>query len=120
MMRPVRDPRPTDNTGPGGLSMNRLMRTGLAALLLLLSGCATNNAVKAPDANLGRLKSFYVVRLPADERGVEKLIAARLSAMGYQSSSGEAASPPAPVDALVTYQDRWMWDITMYMIKLDI
>jgi hypothetical protein len=24
------------------------------------------------------------------------------------------------VDAVVTYQDRWMWDITMYMIKLDI
>jgi len=101
--------------------MNRLMRIALAGLLLLLLGaCATNNAVKAPDANLGKLKTFYVVRLPADERGIEKLIAARLTAMGYQSTSGDAASPAAPVDALVTYQDRWMWDITMYMIKLDI
>ncbi|MGH8275633.1 MAG: hypothetical protein ACRETH_02950, partial [Steroidobacteraceae bacterium] len=34
--------------------------------------------------------------------------------------SGDAATPPTPVDAIVTYQDRWMWDITMYMLKLDV
>ena len=100
--------------------MNRVTRIGLALPILLLSACATNNAIKAPDANLSKLKTFYVVRLPQDERGIEKLIAARLAAMGYQSSSGDAPKPETPVDAIVTYQDRWMWDITMYMIKLDI
>ena len=25
---------------------------------------------------------------------------------------------PARVDALVTYADKWMWDITMYMLEL--
>jgi len=24
------------------------------------------------------------------------------------------------VDAIVTYVDRWMWDLTMYMIRLNI
>ena len=24
------------------------------------------------------------------------------------------------VDGVVTYQDRWMWDITMYMIRLNV
>jgi hypothetical protein len=24
------------------------------------------------------------------------------------------------VDALVTYKDKWMWDITMYMLELTI
>jgi len=100
--------------------MNRLLRLGIALATLMLSACATNNASRAPDANLTKLKTFYVVRVPADERGIEKLIAARLNSMGYQSTSGDAPTPAAPVDAVVTYQDRWMWDITMYMIKLDI
>ena len=25
-----------------------------------------------------------------------------------------------PVDVIVTYADRWMWDITMYMIEINI
>ena len=100
--------------------MTHMTRMGLALPILLLGACATNNATKAPDVNLNKLKSFYVVRLPADERGIEKLIAARLNAMGFQSTSGDPPKPEAPVDAIVTYQDRWMWDITMYMIKLDI
>ena len=100
--------------------MKRLMRIGLSLPILMLSACATNNATRAPDANLTKIKTFYVARLPADERGIEKLIAARLTKMGYQSSSGDAPKPAEPVDAIVTYQDRWMWDITMYMIKLDI
>jgi len=100
--------------------MKRVLRSGMLLPLLMLSACATNNATRAPDANLSKLKTFYVVRLPEDGRGIEKLIAARLTAMGYQSASGDATKPAAPVDGIVTYQDRWMWDITMYMIKLDI
>ena len=100
--------------------MNRLMRVGLLLPILMLSACATNNASRAPDANLTRLKTFYVVHVPEDERGIEKLIATRLNTMGYQCTSGDAQTPASAVDAVVTYQDRWMWDITMYMIKLDI
>jgi hypothetical protein len=100
--------------------VNRITAIGAGVLVLTLCACATVNSAKAPDADLNHLKTFYVARLPADERGVEKLISARLVAMGYQSSFGDAPVPPAPVDAVVTYQDRWMWDITMYMIKLDI
>jgi hypothetical protein len=87
---------------------------------MLLTACATMNSAHAPGADLTRLKTFYVVRMPDDERGIEKLIAARLEALGYKSTSGDAQTPPSPVDAVVTYNDRWMWDITMYMIRLDI
>ncbi len=75
---------------------------------------------KAPGTDLSMLKTFYVQRLPADTRGIEKLIAERLKMMGNTATSGDPAVPPSPVDAIVTYQDKWMWDITMYMIKLDI
>jgi hypothetical protein len=86
----------------------------------MLSACATLDSAKAPDANVKSLKSFYVTRVPEDERGIEKIIAARLSAMGYPATAGDAPQPRDRVDAVVTYQDRWMWDITMYMIKLDV
>jgi len=100
--------------------MKRLTHLAGLLLVLVLAGCATNKASHAPDADLHRLKTFYVAHLPADENGVEKLIAKRLGVLGYQCTSGDAQTPPSPVDAVVTYQDRWMWDITMYMIKLDI
>ena len=93
---------------------------GFALPILLLSACATNSATKAPETNLSKLKSFYVVREPQDDHGVELLIASRLNKMGYQSDSGEAPKPAAPVDAIVTYQDHWQWDMSMYMIKLEI
>ena len=100
--------------------MNRLVRIGALLPTLMLTACATTNSARAPDADLHVLKTFYVARLPADERGIEKLISNRLTVMGYQCTSGDAQTPVSPVDAIVTYQDRWMWDITMYMIKLDI
>ena len=87
---------------------------------LLVSGCATMQSSKAPGADLGALKTFYVQRLPPDTRGIEKLIAERLKMMGYYATTGDTAAPAEPVDAVVTYQDKWMWDLTMYMIKLDI
>ena len=100
--------------------MNRLVQIGTLLTTLVLTACATTNSAHAPDADLHKLKTFYVARLPADERGIEKLISNRLTVMGYQCTYGDAQTPASPVDAIVTYQDRWMWDITMYMIKLDI
>ena len=100
------------------------MRTPLlfigALLTAMLTGCASMQSSKAPGADLGHLKTFYVERLPADTRGIEKLIADRLVLMGYTATTGDAEKPASPVDALVTYQDHWMWDITMYMIKLEV
>jgi len=99
---------------------NYIRMASLAWAAILLGACASVESARAPDANVHKLKSFYVVRVPEDERGIEKLIAARLEKMGLAASSGDADRPAEPVDAIVTYQDRWMWDITMYMIKLSV
>ena len=98
----------------------------LASLLILgcaafLSGCVTQlNADVTPGTNLNAARKFYVVHLPQDERGIDGLIADRLNTMGKQATHGEKAKVPDDVDAVVTYQDKWMWDITMYMIELNI
>lgn len=98
--------------------MKLIKLTLLLCALVFLTGCANTDFSKAPGADLSRLQSFFVVKLPADERGIERLISDRLNLMGFSSSYGTSA--PEGVDAIVTYQDKWMWDITMYMIQLDI
>jgi hypothetical protein len=100
--------------------VKRLAHLAILLATALLAACATANFARAPDADLHKLKTFYVVRVPEDERGIEKLISKQLLTLGFQCTSGDAPTPASPVDAIVTYEDRWMWDITMYMIKLSI
>ena len=93
---------------------------GMLTAALLLGGCANMTSNVAPGADLSTIRKIYVARLAPDERGINRLIADRLSMMGYQAMTGEAKTAPAEVDAVVTYQDKWMWDITMYMIELNV
>lgn len=100
---------------------NLIKLAGVLALVVTLStGCAVNRASANVDksANLEGLKSMYVVKLPKDERGINVLIADKLRTRGYLVTTGNNA--PSGVDALVTYADKWMWDITMYMLELTI
>lgn len=90
--------------------------------LFFLAGCAINksDAYLFPGQDLAKLNTFYVVKFEADDRGVNELIMKKLVALGKQATTGEVADAPENVDAIVTYIDKWMWDITMYMIELTI
>jgi len=94
----------------------------VAAVAVFLSGCVVTQlkADVTPGTKLNDLKKLYVVKLPADQRGVDRMIADRLNAMGMKATSGEKSAMPDDVDAIVTYQDKWMWDITMYMLELNV
>ncbi len=100
---------------------HRLLLGAVLVASLCLGGCATSlTADKMPGVDLGGVKSLYVRKLPEDGRGIERLISDQLVAMGKSSTYGSDAQPPRSVDAIVTYQDRWYWDITMYMVSLAI
>lgn len=77
-------------------------------------------ATVSPGANLASIQKIHVVKLPADGRGIDQVIADQLNAMGYATSRGSESNAPAGTDALLTYQDKWMWDITMYMLELNV
>jgi hypothetical protein len=102
--------------------LKRLMKLlgALAVLASLTTGCAVNRATASvdPATQLDAIKSVHVARYEKDDRGVDKIIADKLRARGFQVSQG--AAPQGKVDALVTYVDRWMWDITMYMLELTV
>lgn len=102
--------------------MKRLMKMVGAMVLLasLTTGCAVNRATATvdPNARLDALKTLHVKPHDKDTRGVDKLIADRLRTSGYSVTVGP--QPTGKVDAFVTYVDKWMWDITMYMLELTI
>ncbi len=92
----------------------------LAWAVALTTGCAVNRATATvdPSVDLQALKTLYVVQEPQDERGVGKLIADKFRALGFDTHHGEKAA--GKVDAVVTYVDKWWWDITMYLLELTI
>lgn len=93
----------------------------LAALLLAVasSGCANRATAKVdPSANLSAIKTMHVVKIPEETAGIDALIADDLRRRGYTVTQG--VEKPSDVDATVTYIDRWMWDITMYLLELTV
>jgi hypothetical protein len=97
---------------------------GLLSVIVIASvfttGCAINRATATvdPSARLDTLRTLQVKKLEGEDGTVHKLIADKLRARGYQVTTD--SPPPAKVDAVVTYVDKWMWDITMYLLELTI
>ena len=96
----------------------------LVPLLLVLAASGCSKVVIRsdvdPNADISSLHTMYVRKLPADNRGIETIIQNKLNEFGFDATSGAGSQPGYPVDAIVTYEDRWMWDITMYMLSIDI
>jgi hypothetical protein len=102
--------------------MTRKLILNLSLLLVVIffaSGCVNRaTAIKDPTTDLSTIKSIYVTKYAPDRRGINQLIADKLEKRGFIVETG--VDTPSNVDAVVTYKDKWMWDITMYMIELKI
>lgn len=94
----------------------------LVCALSMLTGCAVNraSATLSPGTDLAAIKTAYVVKLDADGRNLNEVIKTKLEAKGYIVTTGPAMARPYATDMSVTYADKWMWDLTMYMIELTI
>ena len=95
------------------------------ALVLFLSNCSIHENTRQlspsfSEAGVTKLRTFYVRKHADDDYKLGEEIAAQLQQMGYRATSGTAQSPPGHVDAVVSYMDRWIWDMTMYMLSLDV
>lgn len=98
----------------------------LASILLLLglltstTGCANRaTASLSPVADLSKIKSFYLI--PGEEDKDNYLIIQKnLEHRGYSVATGPEMPLPYKTDAVVHYVDKWIWDITPYMLELTI
>lgn len=102
----------------------RRMRSILFIVVLttVFSGCAihSSQAKLVPNANSIVKKNFYVIHSNGDKRNLHEQIADILVQKGFNATSGKKEDIPSIVDVLVTYEDRWMWDLSNYLIQLDI
>jgi hypothetical protein len=103
------------------MKLGRILIQAAVLHLVLLAGCiSTQHADIDPNADLSALKSFLVVRQPNDDKGIEKLITAELHRHGKTAATAETLPSKIEHDAIVTYVDSWMWDLTMYLMKLEV
>ena len=95
----------------------------LLCLLIFMSvtGCANlATGHVTPGIDISQFNKFYVVKFEPDGRGINNLIRDELQTMGYEAKTGPENEIPEDTEVIVTYRDNWMWDITMYMIKLKV
>ncbi len=106
---------------PEGNVKNTYKLAGILALVVFVStGCANRAISKVePGVNLASIKTVYVKKHLADDRGTNALIVEKLSSKGIAVTSGTDGYPKN-VDAVLTYKDTWVWDLTPYMLELDV
>jgi len=104
--------------------MRKKIFAGAVALALIAgtSGCAVNRAEATlmADADLSKVKTLYIVHSDESKHDVDMSLKAAFEKRGYVVTTGPAHALPYSQDAVVTYIDKWMWDITMYMIELTV
>ena len=92
----------------------------LFGLLATVTGCANHaTASLSPGADLSKIKTFYLIP-GLEDKDNYLLIKANLEKRGYSVTAGPETPLPYKADAVVTYVDKWMWDLTMYMLELTI
>ena len=105
-------------------SLFRMLLAGVmvSTTLVFVVGCASAklSASVPPGTDLTRLRTVHVVRHERDGRGVNDAIRDELAKRGFTATAGADSARPPVVDAVVAYIDRWMWDITMYLLSLTI
>jgi hypothetical protein len=96
-------------------------RLVLLGLVAALAGCMTDFQVDPiPSAQRAGGKRYFVERHEKDERKLDATIAGELAKRGVTATSGTSAERPAELDVLVTYEDRWQWDMSMYLLSMRI
>ena len=96
------------------------LRIGIAVLALFAVACAGKSATPLSDAARSEGAVFWVENHGRDDRNLEKIIANALQSRGLEASGGQQTARPADFDFLVTYVDRWSWDMRTFLAKISI
>ena len=103
--------------------MSRVLATTLlCGLVLAAFGCtsgAARYAGELPGSRLSEMSRFYVQHQPDDKRDIHLAIQEEMKLLGLSVDAGMGA-PSQNYDAIVTYADRYAWDITMFCAQLTL
>ncbi len=91
-------------------------RVSFLCLVALSVACAGTSATPMSEsAREGAV--FFVQNHGADDRNLDQVIAGALAGRGLKATAGPR---PDDVDYLVTYEDRWAWDMRTYLREIKI
>ncbi len=102
----------------------RMLKKSLVLLCLLwgatpLTGCvATHSGQLLIPPEVAGKGVYYVEQSEKDKRNLAAIIAERMQARGLNAKAGPEPVPNA--DYVVTYVDKWAWDMRMYLLDLRI
>jgi hypothetical protein len=95
-----------------------------AAIVLscFAAGCSTGAGRYAgtlPASRLHEMRRFYVQQAANDDRELHLVIRDELRRRGLEAEAGSLEAP-AETDGIVTYTDRWSWDITTFCTQITL
>ena len=99
------------------------MRKTILAMLvlgLLAMACAGSSANPLMGAALEPSVVYFVENHGEDHRNLEQIIADVIEMRGIKVSSGAPGQRPANATFVVTYEDRWSWDMRTYLRDIRI
>ena len=92
-----------------------------AALFLGLAGCSQPRSVTArPDLYKGPYRTAYLVVKPDQGKDMQQHFERALQGQGLAVVTGSSDTPTQQVDVIVRFNDRWFWDLVMYLQSLHI
>lgn len=89
-------------------------------LVLLLAGCASVSTRERPRAGLQDIQCFFVETRLGDDHHIDDLIVAELQRHGRTATAGPLTMLPDDAQAIVSYNDRWAWDFSSYLIEASL
>lgn len=92
----------------------------LALGALVLTACSSVHTHRNPQADLGKLKRYFVEHRLTDNNHIDELIVSELKRRGLEASAGPLTMMPESVDALINYEDVWAWDFKSYLLELNL
>lgn len=96
-------------------------QSSILVAVLLLAGCVGNTAGQMSlSTQVAGQGTYYVERQPKDERDLATVIAQRMRERGLKATAEQAGVARPQCDYLVSYTDKWMWDMRMYLYDLRI
>lgn len=91
-------------------------------LVFLFAGCVPVNVYSRPvrNADFSKLNRFYIIQHDEDTKRLNEVVQSGFLELGLQATTGFSDQIPANIDAVVTYDYQWFWDLTTYLLMLKI
>ncbi|WHI52761.1 hypothetical protein P3339_08360 [Microbulbifer sp. MLAF003] len=92
----------------------------VAALFLSIAGCSsTMGGYIVPGESIDRNLVYKVEKNTTDERGLDEIISLQLKKKGLKVFA-ESSDTSKDYDVKIVYGGQWQWDVTWYLLNVDI